>query len=109
MPDSFEMRPISSTGKPNRYAARARVTYFGISSFMVAPSGWNHRHSVFFDRQNHRFINVYVPTVADPHPDRFCALFKELSAKGDFDITQRNLQNHRVSQPTVVSRLHGVP
>src|ERR1700690_1957198 len=75
-PDSCERRESSSSEIPRSRAARPWVTYFGTWLFIVLSSRRKQRHSIFFHSQDHRFIDVHIPAVANPHPNRVIAVLQ---------------------------------
>src|SRR5580698_9141142 len=76
-PDSFERRESSSSEIPSSRAARPCVTYFGTWLFIVISSRGKQRHSILFNSQDHRFVDVHIPAFTNPHPDRFIAIFQQ--------------------------------
>src|SRR5882762_11489462 len=105
-PDSLEMRLNSISDRPSSTAARRRVTYFNSCVFMSALSRWKKHHRVFFNRQDHGLVYVYVPAFADPHPYGFAANFQQFPAQRHLDISHRHLQNHRMTDPSLERILH---
>src|SRR5215469_13609895 len=75
--------------------------------FRVSPSSWNQCHPVFFDSQNHCLVDVHIPTFANAHADSLSAFPEQLSAQGDLDISESNLQNHRMTYPRIKPGFHG--
>src|SRR5579862_1622265 len=102
------MRPISSTGRPRRKAARARVTYLGIERlcFMTAPLCAHQREMIFFHAHDHVLVDIDVPAFTDSHADGLATFLEELSAKRNLDIAESDLKDDRLPHPTVVNRSH---
>src|SRR5271169_2538383 len=76
---------------------------------MVPPSGMHQGQTIFLDAENHVLVDIHVPAFTNPHPDRISTLFQELAAQRNPDVTESNLQNHRLTKPHVKARLHCVP
>jgi hypothetical protein len=51
-----------------------------------SPLCGNRGHGVFFHCQDHRFVNVYIPTIADANAESVATLFEELAAERNLDV-----------------------
>src|SRR5271167_1664603 len=105
-PDSCESRESSSSEIPSSSAARPCVTYFGTWLFIVISSRRKQRHSILFNRKDHRLIDVHIPAFADSHANRFAAILQQRSPQRHLDISQGHLQHHMLPHPTIVCAVH---
>jgi len=64
---------------------------------------------VLFNRQDHGFIDVHIPSVTDSHPNRFAAIFQQFSAQRHLNVSQCHLQNYRLSDPRFECLVHSWP
>src|SRR5207237_8421700 len=100
------MRFSSCSESPNSTAARRRVTYLSSCVFMSRTSRGQKDHAVFFHCQDHGFINVDIPAVADTHAYGIAAVLHQLSPQRHFDVAQSHSKNHRAPNPNLKRTYH---